>query len=138
MKRVRIETERSRERKRRWAAANRKRVRANHRRWSAENREHVRESHRRRRALRGTRDQERERLRKGLPIPTRPVPATCELCSRPPGKKSLALDHCHASGAFRGWLCGRCNAALGLIGDTREALVEWNLNAARYLRQELT
>lgn len=60
---------------------------------------------------------ERQRLRKGLPIPTRPVPDVCECCGRPPGKRSMHLDHCHLTGAFRGWLCGRCNKGIGALGD---------------------
>ena len=42
----------------------------------------------------------------------------CELCSQPdPSGRMLCLDHDHETGAFRGWLCGRCNKALGLLGD---------------------
>lgn len=61
--------------------------------------------------------------KKGLPSPTRQRPETCELCGKPPNiKRSLALDHCHETGAFRGWLCYRCNLGLGLLGDTAESL----------------
>lgn len=54
---------------------------------------------------------------RGLPEPTRPQPLYCELDGRPlePGK--IHLDHCHVTGAFRGWLCNRCNLALGHFGD---------------------
>lgn len=45
----------------------------------------------------------------------RPRPANCELCDRPDGQ--LVFDHCHARGSFRGWICRRCNNALGLAGD---------------------
>ena len=68
---------------------------------------------------------------KGLPLPTRPAPASCECCGQPPGKKSLALDHCHVSGTFRGWLCGRCNRSIGQLGDSIEGL----MNAVRYLQR---
>lgn len=32
--------------------------------------------------------------------------------------RKLHLDHCHATGRFRGWLCSRCNHALGLLEDS--------------------
>lgn len=55
--------------------------------------------------------------RDGMPTPTRDRPLTCEACNEPPKKRALALDHDHASGAFRGWLCDRCNFAIGLLFD---------------------
>lgn len=55
----------------------------------------------------------------GLPEPTRPEPAGCECCMGPPtGTGGLHLDHDHTTGKFRGWLCSKCNQALGLLGDT--------------------
>jgi hypothetical protein len=41
-------------------------------------------------------------------------PLVCEVCEQP-GK--ISFDHCHATGAFRGWLCDRCNVALGMVRD---------------------
>lgn len=36
--------------------------------------------------------------------------------------KRACLDHCHATGIFRGWLCVRCNFVLGEINDDTELL----------------
>lgn len=68
----------------------------------------------------------------GMPEPTRPRPATCDCCGGPPnGKGVLHLDHCHISGAFRGWLCDRCNRGLGFFDDSIAGL----MNAVRYLER---
>ena len=53
----------------------------------------------------------------GIEYPERPKPDACECCGNPPGAKGLALDHDHETGAFRGWLCGPCNTAIGSLGD---------------------
>jgi hypothetical protein len=76
-----------------------------------------------------------DRLSRGLPEPTRPAPQICECCGRPESRKGyvLALDHCHLSGKFRGWLCNNCNVALGKLGDTEAGV----LNLLRYLRAVL-
>jgi hypothetical protein len=55
--------------------------------------------------------------------PTRPMPFECELCGKTPaGRRGLMLDHCHVDGKFRGWLCVKCNVALGTLGDTPDSL----------------
>lgn len=41
----------------------------------------------------------------------------CKICGDSEQEKRLALDHCHATGRFRGWLCRRCNYAAGLLRD---------------------
>jgi hypothetical protein len=50
------------------------------------------------------------RLRKlaGQPSPR------CESCHR---LGQVSLDHDHATGEFKGWLCRRCNIGLGKLGD---------------------
>jgi len=49
----------------------------------------------------------------------RPRSDVCEACGEPDAKgKKLAFDHCHDKGHFRGWLCHRCNLALGLMRDS--------------------
>lgn len=50
----------------------------------------------------------------GIPEPTRAAPSKCEICDQ---TKKLVPDHCHLSGLFRGWICGACNRAIGLMKD---------------------
>jgi hypothetical protein len=54
----------------------------------------------------------------------RPRPLVCDVCGKPPpsNKLGVAFDHDHETGAFRGWLCGPCNSALGLVQDDPERL----------------
>lgn len=60
------------------------------------------------------------RKRRGLPAPTRPRPPLCECCSTPSNRR-LALDHCHVTGEFRGWICCKCNSGIAYLGDTLDA-----------------
>jgi hypothetical protein len=53
------------------------------------------------------------------PPPYEP-PENCEACGRL--MKRPNLDHCHLTNRFRGWICNQCNGALGLAGDTPEAV----------------
>ena len=64
------------------------------------------------------------RRSRGAPEPTRPMPDNCECCGRhkSDSKKAIHLDHDHGTGAFRGWLCNRCNAGIGMLGDNIEGL----------------
>jgi Recombination endonuclease VII len=65
----------------------------------------------------------RMRKNKGLPEPTRPEPAMCEICAWPRMEsRALCLDHDHHTGLFRGWLCFRCNSGIGLLGDDLASL----------------
>lgn len=66
---------------------------------------------------------ERQRRLHGLPAPTRPEPEWCECCGRL-FEKTPHLDHDHRTGKFRGWICGPCNHALGLFGDTLEGVAK--------------
>ena len=51
-------------------------------------------------------------------LASHPRPDLCEVCGRPPnGMGALHLDHCHSTGAFRGWLCNSCNLSLGAASD---------------------
>jgi hypothetical protein len=73
----------------------------------------------------------KRRKRQGLPDPSRPEPVTCECCGRQRGRQALHLDHCHVSGAFRGWLCSDCNLGIGKFGDSIQGL----MNAVHYLER---
>lgn len=55
----------------------------------------------------------------------RPRPLHCEVCKKRPvqrGKQPIVWDHDHSTGTFRGWLCFKCNAALGMVRDCPETL----------------
>lgn len=71
----------------------------------------------------------------GYPEPTRAMPKVCECCGGPPmnryGTPVFHLDHCHETGAFRGWLCNRCNLGIGNLGDNEAGLEA----ALAYLRK---
>lgn len=67
-----------------------------------------------------------------------PADNRCEVCMRTPEEAypggrfaRLSLDHCHATGELRGFLCGPCNTGLGQLGDTRRRLQA----AIRYLKR---
>lgn len=59
------------------------------------------------------------RAKQVLEIAGTPRPGVCEICGEA-GK--ICLDHCHAKGHFRGWLCNRCNLILGHAKDDPELL----------------
>ena len=47
----------------------------------------------------------------------------CAICSGEcPSKRSLAVDHDHATGKVRGLLCANCNRGLGMFKDKIQAL----------------
>lgn len=56
--------------------------------------------------------------------------AKCAICG---DKTKLCVDHNHATGKVRGLLCRKCNAALGLFGDSALNL----LRASAYVKEEL-
>lgn len=55
----------------------------------------------------------------------------CEVCGEVP-PRGLVIDHCHASGKFRGMLCNNCNAGLGMFKDSPMRLA----TAIEYLNRE--
>lgn len=55
-------------------------------------------------------------LAKQIELAGRPPGSECEICFEVFTKRPH-WDHDHATGKFRGWLCGNCNKALGLLND---------------------
>lgn len=53
----------------------------------------------------------------------------CEICGVGLTMRTKHIDHCHATGAFRGVLCRDCNPALGMFKDRPDLLRK----AAEYL-----
>lgn len=49
----------------------------------------------------------------------RPKPEQCEICG---AFGKIVFDHNHKTGKFRGWICYRCNTALGLVRDSKNIL----------------
>lgn len=55
----------------------------------------------------------------GLRIEPHNIPKYCEICG---SSKKISLDHDHNTKIIRGWLCGNCNTALGMVNDNIEIL----------------
>ena len=58
----------------------------------------------------------------------------CAICltENPGGRFDvLVVDHCHDTGTVRGLLCSRCNSAIGVLGDTPEALARAFLHVSK-------
>ncbi len=55
----------------------------------------------------------------------RPRPEQCETCGTfaKDLRKGLFFDHDHKTGKFRGWICTRCNVALGMVNDSVDILI---------------
>lgn len=54
----------------------------------------------------------------------------CKICQE--FTKLLHVDHDHNTGKIRGLLCSNCNRGLGLLGDSKEVLI----NAIKYLNAD--
>ena len=51
----------------------------------------------------------------------------CVICKR---EKKLVLDHCHRTNKIRGFICNKCNTALGMIEDN----IQTAKNIVKYLK----
>lgn len=80
----------------------------------------------------------RQRLRKyGLTLDAynvilRKQGGVCAICSHPPRKSKLSVDHCHKTNVVRGLLCDACNSGLGYFKDEKQNLFK----AIVYLSRE--
>ena len=54
----------------------------------------------------------------------RNVPDNCQICGRVNRKKAIFVDHDHATGKVRGFLCKKCNSVLGLVDDDATILMK--------------
>lgn len=54
----------------------------------------------------------------------RKMPEQCEICGAfgKEFQKGIVFDHDHETGKFRGWICPRCNMAIGLVKENTETL----------------
>lgn len=57
----------------------------------------------------------------------------CEICGASPSETRLAVDHCHTTGKFRGFLCSNCNNGLGRFKDDIEVMSK----AISYLKRKI-
>jgi len=55
-----------------------------------------------------------------LRIVPRPKPKECEICGK---EGRICYDHDHNTGEFRGWICDRCNVALGMANENPKTLI---------------
>ncbi len=112
-----------------WRAANSERFHAKQRAYKEANRDKVRAAARRyywetketrKEALRANyTKQNRKRpvlnLARNEAALGRKKPDACDACGGNDG--GIVFDHCHNIGHARGWLCDRCNVALGCLRD---------------------
>jgi hypothetical protein len=100
-----------------WYYANKERALAKDKAWKAKNRTTQ--------ARKPERERERVRYKQRREaLAGRPQAERCEICNRAPTghTKATHFDHCHTTGKFRGWLCTKCNTALGLADEDPKIL----------------
>jgi hypothetical protein len=120
-------TERQREASRRWRLAHPERSRANSKKWRSAHPDRAKRS--------AHAAQIKHRYGMTVEDKSRMFASQGNLCaicgSEAPRGRGWHIDHCHSSGRVRGILCGPCNHALGLAGESPRVLEEM----AAYLRR---
>jgi hypothetical protein len=122
--------ERSREISQKYWEKNKVKLHTKNKKWTSENPEKRREIDKnfyaRNRQKRN--DSAKEYKRKKLvALAGRERPTICEVCNME-SEKTLHFDHNHETGEFRGWICGPCNRAIGIVKenpDTLRALADY-------------
>lgn len=110
------------ESKRRWYASHLEEARAARRVYAAAHREQHNATARLWKTANPDKVAATRRKSRGHPEPTRPLPMRCEVCGEDNGHRTMHLDHDHMTGAFRGWLCFKCNSSLGNANDSPSLL----------------
>lgn len=90
--------------------------------WNKDNPEKIKKSKRKYRKAHSERINESDRKCKKTKlekIAGRKKPEQCEVCG---AFGRIVFDHDHKTGEFRGWICNRCNVALGMANDNIEIL----------------
>jgi hypothetical protein len=111
-------------------------AKATQREWNARNRDKIRANNHKRdsdpkRRQKSLRDAKTWRLRlygldpEGYDSLLEKQGGVCAICGEPGqtwAERNLHVDHDHDTNEVRGLLCGRCNVAIGLLGDSVESL----------------
>jgi rubrerythrin len=126
--------ERIREKQREWRMKNREKVIADRKRYKSANRASLSAKERSRIKLMQVEKPEQYRaawkranarrpaklLARNEMLLGRKRPDACEACGGDDG--GIVFDHCHTKGHPRGWICDRCNVALGCLKDSPDRL----------------
>lgn len=96
-------------------------------------RQHDREARKARQRIRAKTYAEKNRIKQVI-LAGREKPNECEIC----GDRDVRIcyDHCHTTGLFRGWLCVRCNSALGLVRDNITILEKLKSYLSRFEEED--
>ena len=114
-----------------WTKKNPEKVKKNNQKYYRNNLEKYKENHRKWREKNPAKSKEiqrRWREKKREFLAGRQKSSQCEICGM---RGRICFDHNHNTGEFRGWICSKCNAVLGLVNDNPKLLQK----IIEYLRQ---